>query len=99
MLERLTKNVPNFFFFHKKELVYSIIKERKIIVISFILEYLQSVVIRVNHNDCSITKKCCRLWILKLSIIATFTSKLCNKLSTQFTLPEIRDKMAVARAH
>ena len=48
------------------------------------VKYLDAVVFFVTHNYLSVTKICCRIWMLKLSPLATFTSKLCNKLSTQF---------------
>ena len=53
-------------------------------IISCMLKYLDSVVVHITHNYPSITKIRCRNWILKLSSPATFTSKFCNKLSTQF---------------
>ena len=48
------------------------------------IKQLDSVVIRITHNYPSITNICCIYWIPKRSTLATFTSKLCNKLSTQF---------------
>ena len=53
-------------------------------IISLMLKKLDSVVTIFTHNYPSITKICCRHWILKLSSLTTFTSKFCNKLSTQF---------------
>ena len=53
-------------------------------IISFMLKYLDSVVMKFTHNYSSTTKICCRKWIPQLSSPATFTSKFCNKLSTQF---------------
>ena len=48
------------------------------------IKHLYSAVIRITHDYPSITNICCTYWIPKLSTLATFTSKLCNKLSTQF---------------
>ena len=53
-------------------------------IILYHIKHLDLVVLHVTHNYSSITKICCRHWILKLSSLATFTSKFCNKLSTQF---------------
>ena len=53
-------------------------------IILYLVKNLDSVVVRITHNYPSITKICCRPWKVKLSSLTTFTSKLCNKLSTQF---------------
>ena len=53
-------------------------------IILYLLKNLDSVVLLITHNYPSITKICCRPWKVKLSSLTTFTSKLCNKLSTQF---------------
>ena len=53
-------------------------------IISYLVKYLDSIVFHITHDYPSITKTCCRNWIIKLAFPATFTSKFCNKLSTQF---------------
>ena len=53
-------------------------------IILYLLKNLDSVVLLITHNYPSITKICCRHWTLKLSSLTTFTSKLCDKLSTKF---------------
>ena len=50
----------------------------------WLVKYLDSMVIPVTHCHPSVTKICCRIWMLKLPFLVAFTSKLCNKLSTQF---------------
>ena len=59
---------------------YCITGEKK----SYQLKYLDSVVITVRHNYSSITKICCKHWVMKLSRLAAFFSKHCYKLSAQF---------------
>ena len=53
-------------------------------IILYLVKNLDSVVFLITHNYPSITKICCRPWKVKHSSLTTFTSKLCNKLSTQF---------------
>ena len=53
-------------------------------IISYVVKYLDSIVFHITHDCPSITKTCCRNWIIKLAFPATFTSKFCNKISTQF---------------
>ena len=53
-------------------------------IILYLVKNLDSVVFFVTHNYPSITKICCRPWKVKHSSLTTYTSKLCNKLSTQF---------------
>ena len=50
----------------------------------YLIKNLHSAVAIITHNYPSITKICCRQWKDELSSLTTFTSKLCNKLSTQF---------------
>ena len=53
-------------------------------IILYLLKYLNLVVIRVTHYYSSVTQICCRHWTLKIFSLATFTSKLCNEISTKF---------------
>ena len=53
-------------------------------IISYLVKYLDSIVLHITHDYPSITKTCCRNWIIKLAFPATFSSKFCNKLSSQF---------------
>ena len=73
------------FLFYITNLFFSaIIIPLVIKIILYLVKNLDSVAVLITHNYSSITKICCRKWPLKLRSLATFTSKLCNKLSTQF---------------